>query len=332
MATFQNNKSILYAFLGNLIITILKIIGYLVSLSPSFFSEALHSIADTCNQGLLLIGIKRSKKQADANHAYGYSAERFFWAVVSACGIFFLGAGVTIFHGIESLSGETTPQISAFIYIVLALSFLIESFTLWKAYKEIYHDKEISFWENLQHADPMSLAVFYEDTVAVLGIIVAFVSILLSKLTGQVFFDAVGSIIIGVLLGVVAILLLNTNRKYLLGKSIPKDLEKEIINFIESDKHIDKVLDFKSEILDMNKYHIKCEIEFNGYALVDDIFKSEDMEENFDNVQGNYEEFKKFVIYQTNQTPRLVGGVIDHLERSIRKKFPKVIHIDLEIN
>jgi hypothetical protein len=101
---------------------------------------------------------------------------------------------------------------------------------------------------------------------------------------------------------------------------------------LEADKHIDRVLDFKSEILDMEKYHIKCEIEFNGYALVEDIFKSEDMFEKYKDVKEDYDEFKKFVIYQTNQVPRIVGSVIDKLEKEIRRKFPRVIHIDLEIN
>jgi zinc transporter 9 len=141
-----------------------------------------------------------------------------------------------------------------------------------------------------------------------------------------------GSILIGFLLALVAGVLLNTNRKYLLGKSIPEDLKDKIIEMLEADKHIDRVLDFKSEILDMEKYHIKCEIEFNGYALVEDIFKSEDMFEKYKDVKEDYDEFKKFVIYQTNQVPRIVGSVIDKLEKEIRRKFPRVIHIDLEIN
>jgi zinc transporter 9 len=328
----KTNSSVVYAFSGNLFITFLKFVGYSISLSPSLFSEAMHSLADTCNQGLLWLGVKRSQKKADQHHAYGYGAERFFWAVVSACGIFFLGAGVTIFHGTESLSHPVAPQITFFIYFILALSFIIESFTLYKAYQEIYVDREETFRENMTHADPISLAVFYEDTVAVLGIIVASFSIIISNLTGNHMFDAFGSIVIGALLAIVAGVLLNTNRKYLLGKSIPKEMEEEIIEFLENEKHIDKVLEFKSEILDVGKYHIKCEIEFNGYALVDEIFKSEDMEQNYENVQGDYEEFKKFVIYQTNQTPRLVGRVIDSLEKEIKRKFPKVEHIDLEIN
>lgn len=332
MATQHTNKSVIYAFTGNLFITVLKFIGYFISFSPSLFSEAMHSLADTCNQGLLWLGVQRSKKKADQIHAYGYGAEKFFWAVVSACGIFFLGAGVTIFHGLESMASDTIAEFSVFIYLILFVSFFVEGYTLRKAYEEIYVDRTDTFSENLKTADPISIAVFYEDTVAVLGIIIAAIAITLTKITGNGFYDAAGSIIIGSLLAVVAAILLNTNRKYLLGKAIPKDLEEEIIEFIQNDKHIDKVLDFKSEILDMHKYHIKCEIEFNGYALVDEIFKTEDMEENFENIQGDYEEFKKFVIYQTNQTPRLVGRVIDNLEKSIRKNFPKVVHIDLEIN
>jgi zinc transporter 9 len=332
MTTHRSNKSVLYAFTGNLVITVLKFIGYFITFSPSFFSEALHSVADTCNQGLLLLGIKRSKKKADENFQYGYGAERFFWAVVSACGIFFLGAGVTIFHGIESLSHATKTEISWIAFLILGISFLVESFTLYKAYKEIYRDKEESFLENLENADPVSIAVFYEDLVAVLGIIVAFTGIVISHVTGNIFFDAVGSIVIGLLLGVAAILLLNINRKFLLGKSIPKKVAKEIIQLLEEDPHIEKVIDFKSEVLDIGRYHIKCEIEFNGYALVEDIFESEDMEENWEEVKNDYEQFKKFVIYQTNQAPRLVGRVIDNLEKEIMNRYPSIIHIDLEIN
>ena len=328
----NKNTSVVYAFSGNLFITLLKFIAYSVSFSPSLFSEAMHSLADTFNQGLLWFGVKRSQKKADENHAYGYGAERFFWAVVSACCIFFLGAGVTIYHGIESLQNPSTSEISSFVYLILLFSFFIESFTLWKAYTEIYTNKEKTFRENFHEADPISVAVFYEDSVAVLGIVVATLGIFISKITGNFIFDAIGSIVIGTLLAIVAILLLNTNRKYLLGKTIPEEVKDGIVELLQDNENIDKVLDFKSEILDIGRYHIKCEIEFNGYALVQEIFKTEDMKENFENVKEDYEEFKKFVIYQTNQIPRIVGRVIDNLEKEIKKNFPQVEHIDLEIN
>lgn len=332
MVKQHSNKSVIYAFCGNMLITVLKFVGYFTTFSPSFFSEALHSVADTANQGLLLLGIKRSKRKPDENFHYGYGAERFFWAVISACGIFFLGAGVTIYHGINALEKGSHGEVSIFGYIILLISLLVEGYTLRKAVQEIYVNKQDSFWENLQLADPVSVAVFYEDTIAVLGIVIAFIGIYVTKLTGNSFFDAASSIVIGVLLGIAAVILLSINRKYLLGKAMPKNLEKEIIAMLEMDEHIDKVIDFKSEVLDVGKYYIKCEIEFNGYALVDDIFKSENMRTNWEEVRGSYEDFKQFVIYQTNQTPRLVGRVIDSLEKEIVKKYPGVAHIDLEIN
>jgi zinc transporter 9 len=203
MATKHTNQSVVYAFSGNLFITILKFIGYFISFSPSLFSEAMHSLADTLNQGLLWFGIKRSKRKADEDFAYGYGAERFFWAVVSAYGIFFLGAGVTILHGFDSLSNTSLHDVSSFVYLILFLSLLVESFTLWKAYTEIYTDKQKTFSENMGNADPISIAVFYEDTVAVLGIIVASAGIIISKFTGNFVFDSLGSIVIGLLLAVV---------------------------------------------------------------------------------------------------------------------------------
>ena len=332
MTKTHTNTSVIYAFFGNLFITFLKFVGYFTTLSPSLFSEAMHSLADTCNQGLLWFGIRRSKRKADASHAYGYGAERFFWAVISACGIFFIGSLVTIYHGIESLNSHEVYAVPYFVYLILFISFFVEGFTLYKAYKEVYTNKDNTFLENLEDADPVSVAVFYEDFVAVLGIIIASLSIYVSKLTGNYVFDAIGSIIIGCLLACVAFILLSINRKYLLGRTIPEEVKDEIIDLLENDKHIDKVIDFKSEVLDIGKYYIKCEIEFNGYAIVDEIFKTSDMHENYENVKDDYEEFKKFVIYQTNQVPRMVGRFIDNLEKEIKVKFPKVEHIDLEIN
>ncbi len=328
----KTNSSVIYAFSGNLFITFLKTLGFFISLSPSLFSEAIHSLADTANQGLLWIGAKRSRKKADLKHVYGYGAEKFFWATVSACGIFFLGAGITIYHGVESFLHPTSSTTSAWVYIILFVSFVVEAFTLYKAYQEISQVGEDTFLENLKYADPISIAVFYEDTVAVLGIIVATLSIYLAKITGNHLFDAFGSIIIGCLLAIVAVLLLNMNRQYLLGRSAPTEIEEGIKKLLLSDKHVEKVLDFKSEVLDIGKYLIKCEIEFNGYALVGEIFKTEDMEEIFEDVKDDFQEFQKFVIYQTNQVPRMVGRVIDALEKEIKHKFPSVEHIDLEIN
>jgi zinc transporter 9 len=325
-----------YAFFGNGLISIAKAGGYIVSGSPSLFSETIHSIADTINQGFLLIGIQKSKKKADAEFSYGYGSERFFWALLSACGIFFLGAGVTAYHGFISLMHKEQAILGPIIIFILAFSFVVESITLHKAYKEIKHQMALNnredFLPYLKEADPILSAVLYEDTVAVLGVLVALFGISLSYITGNPIYDSISSIIIAGMLAVIAVILINKNRQFLLGKSIPEDIKKDIIEMLEEDKHIDKVLEFKSEILNIGQYHIKCEIEFNGSSLLSEIMQHESLQKEWDDIDGDYEEFKKYVIYHTNRIPRIMGKRIDEIEAIIKAKYPQIAYIDLEIN
>lgn len=252
--------------------------------------------------------------------------------MISACGIFFVGAGVTVYHGIQSLTSMHVGETSVIIYTILGVSFLVEGFTLYKAYREILHYSGDSLMEKLENADPVSVAVFWEDLVAVMGVMVALASIYLTKLTGNHMFDAAGSIIIGLLLAVVAIFLINKNRQYILGKAIPEDVKEDIIEMLENDPHIDKVIDFRSEVLDIGRYHIKCEIEFNGSALLGEVTKNEQLEQEFENIAGDFEEFKRFIMYHTGRIPRIIGYRIDKIEKKIKDKYPEIEYIDLEIN
>ena len=132
------------------------------------FSESIHSLADTSNQALLMIGIKRSNKKATASFIYGYKKERFLWALISACGIFFVGAGITTYHGILSIITPGEIHINQRTFIILIISFVIESITFCIAIREIKlsttHKKRKQILEN---ADPITLAVVYEDGIAV---------------------------------------------------------------------------------------------------------------------------------------------------------------------
>ena len=116
----------LAAFLGNFTVMLLKWVAFFISGSSSMFSEAIHSVADTSNQFLLLIGIRRSRREPTEMFGYGFGQERFFWGLVSACGIFFLGAGVTIYHGIETFFSDATPEYHPLVIWVLFASFIIE--------------------------------------------------------------------------------------------------------------------------------------------------------------------------------------------------------------
>lgn len=324
--------SVIFALAGNLFITLIKFFGFFVSGSSALFSEAIHSFADTMNQTLLMVGIKRSSKVADAEFSYGYGQERFLWALISACGIFFLGAGVTISSGIQALNHPEEVKINYLTFGILIVSFLVEGFTFFKAIKELRGSKEsIGSDDLLEDGDPTTIAVIYEDGVALLGILVAIASILLYKLTGDYYWDGVGSIIIGLMLAFIAVVLINKNRSFLIRKAIPEEVKKKIIKVLEADPVVEKVIDFKSTILDVGVYHIKCEIEFNGSALMKKI-ENDSLREDFDDIKGDYEEFKKFLVHQIDRIPRVVGQRIDEIEKKIQKEVPGVAHIDIEVN
>lgn len=321
------------AIIGNFFVFVIKSLAAIMSGSSVLFSEAIHSFADTANQALLAIGLSRSRKKPDESFVYGYGNERFFWALISACGIFFIGAGVTIFRGITSFLTGHGIVAEPIIYFILAASFVIELATLLIAVRELKKKTEYkSIWQIINNGDPSTLAVLFEDSVAVLGVAIAFVSILLTELTGNNYWDATGSIVIGVLLGVVAVTLIAKNRKYLIGATMPRHLSTEIISYLEADPAIEKVLDFKSTVLDIGIYRIKCEMEFNGYALLKEIYPASDLRKKFNLVKNDYEEFKKFYVEVTDRVPRLVGRKIDEIEDRLKAKHPGVKYIDIEIN
>lgn len=311
----------------------MKFTGFAFSGSWALFSEAVHSLADTFNQWFLMVWIRRSSKNATDIYSYGFGKERFFWALISACGIFFLGAGVTLYHGVELLANPHALHVSTFSFVVLTVSFVIESFTFIIAVRELKHAHPYAGWKHLTiHWDPVTLAVVYEDGVACLWVLIAFASLVLYTITGNPIWDWIWSVFVGLLLGVMAVILIAKNRTFLLGKSIPPKLRKEIIELIESDPIIDKVLDFKSSILDVDVYHIKCEIECNGTALMKELGRNNYFRNEYEEVKEDYQSFLEFCVDFTWRLPRLLGTRIDDLEASIKKEFPQVRHIDLEIN
>lgn len=324
---------VIFALAGNAFITVIKFAGFFISGSGSMFSEAVHSLADTLNQGLLMIGLKKSTKKADSDFSYGYGQERFLWALISACGIFFLGAGVTIYHGINSLIEKEMLHIGPIVFAILLISFIIETFTFLAAFRELRrsnHGKSLR--ESLGEGDPTTIAVLYEDGVAVLGVLIATASIFLSQLTGNYYWDAVGSIVIGTLLGIVAVILIRKNREYLIGKNIPEETKEEVMKILKSYPSIEKVLDFKSSILDVGCYQIKCEVEFNGTALLKKIYHDKLIRKEHEMIKDDYGEFVRFLADYIDKIPRLVGNKIDEIEKKIKKEIPEIKHIDIEIN
>jgi zinc transporter 9 len=324
---------VIAALAGNVFIMIIKWIGFFATGSGALFSEAVHSIADVVNQLLLMIGIKKSQRPSDEDFHYGYGNERFFWALISACSIFFLGAGITIYHGIMGFLHKETVHLNSIALVILAVSFVIELGTFFIALRELQAKNKKRKWrEILQYGDPTTIAVLLEDAIAVLGVTVAFFSIVLTKYTGNTAWDSAGSIAIGILLGAMAIVLININRGFLMRKSIPEEIEERVKEILESDPAIEKVLDFKSVVIDVGKYHVKCEVEINGSALMRKMYRENALKGEYEEIRHDYNEFLRFCVDYADRVPRMIGTRIDDVEKKITEEIPEVRHIDIEVN
>lgn len=327
------HKSVLTAMLGNATVMAIKFAGFFASGSAVMLSEAIHSVADTANQALLFVGIKRSQKPADEDFNYGYLQERFFWSLLSACGIFFLGAGFTLYHGLESLLHPAPAHLNGWLIPILLVSFLFESLALATAIRELRKAaKDESLIKFTKHSgDPTLLAVVYEDSAAILGIFIALASIVLTKMTGLYFWDAIGSIFIGLLLAIIASLLIKQNRDLLIGRAVPRHIRKKIFAILLHQKIVDEVHDFKTVMIATDGYRIKAEIEVNGHYLADKIFESRDFREEYEEIE-NYDDFVRFCTLFADEVTRTLGREIDSLEDTIEKEVPLVKHIDIEAN
>ncbi|MDO8552587.1 MAG: cation diffusion facilitator family transporter [bacterium] len=324
---------VIAAIIGNALVTFIKTGAALASGSSVMFSEAVHSFADTLNQTFLLIGVKRSYKKASENFGYGYGYERFFWALISACGIFFIGAGITLYNGVSSLLNPRPLEINAAVFAVLGASFVIEAITLSIAARGLRNSFPDSTWrERFSLADPSTLAVYLEDAAALFGVAVAVVSLGASYYSGNVLWDGLGSIVIGILLVSTAVILINRNRSYLLGRSIPEEEKEEIMQALTAEPSIERVIDFKSTVLGIGVYRIKFEVEFNGPALFKEAYQRKYLKGQYEEVKNDYEAFKRFCVDYADRIPRLMGKKIDEIEIRLKKRFPSVRHIDIEIN
>lgn len=330
----EGSKSVMSALAGNIFVTIIKTIIAVTSGSTSMFAESVHSFADTLNQSLLLIGLKRSSRQADESKGYGYGIERFFWSLISACGILFIGAGVTVYHSIDSLMNESNVNVhhlNYFTIAVLCIAFVVEGTTLLIAIKELKGKKELTR-KVFADADPVTLAVVYEDSAAVLGVLVALIAQGLMYVTGNNVYDSIGGIIVGLILGFLAVILIMKNHNYIIGKSLDDDVTLEIKELLLEDPCIENVSEFKSVAVDINKYRIYTTVEWNGSPLYEEIYEAGDLKEEFDNIKNDFRKFTKLMFKTTDRIPRLVGNRIDEIEKRIKEKFPQIAYVDIEIN
>lgn len=225
------------AFAANLLIAGTKITAALFTGSSAMASEGIHSLVDTSNEVLLLLGLHKSKKPADENRPFGYGKELYFWAFVVSLLFFALGGGVSIYEGIHHLAEPEPMKNPLWNYIVLGIALCFDGFSLITATREFNRQRGATpFWQAVkQSKDPSTFVVLFEDAADVIGILIAFTGILLSRILDNPYIDGIASILIGILLTMVAVVLVRESHSLLMGESAPKEELDRIIDLITND-------------------------------------------------------------------------------------------------
>jgi zinc transporter 9 len=335
----QSKKIVQVAIFSNSIILTSKVYGFITSGSASMFAESMHSLADVVNQGLLMYGLLRSLKKPDFRHPYGYEGEKYAWALLSGCSVFFLGGGVTLYHGISGLFEpavllDIKPALAA-----LAGCFMFESISMTFAFRQVLDQSRavgMGFFSYLfKSADPSSVQVLLEDSASLFGICIASTCLVLAKYLSLPMLDSVGSITIGVLLSIVGMFLVRRNMLSLTGRSMDPIKEQKIIDLIKSVPVVKSVHFVKSTSIGPDWVRFKAEILFDGRAVAERYFETNPHKhrQNIEMLKSleKDEDIEEWMRGHGDDILKIVGKEIDRLEILIQQEAPEVKHIDLEI-
>jgi len=273
-----STKAVLTAIAGNSMVTVAKFVGFAFSGSSALLAEAVHSLADTANQGMLYLGLRRSQREADTNHHFGYGQERYFWNLVSAVTIFFLGCVYTIMHAVEQLRHDHTPELSWVPFLIIGFAFVVEGYSFFVALVEFRRQAEEagkSFRTYfVETRDPTTLAVLIEDAVAVFGLVLALAGIGLAAWTGSAIFDGIAAICIGLLMGGLAWFLAATNRKFLLNRT-NDEVNNIATKLWKADEQVQHVQRVNSIVLSPDDTLLMAEIELREETIFSNMSEEE---------------------------------------------------------
>jgi cation diffusion facilitator family transporter len=260
-----SKKAIFAAFLANLAIAIAKLVGFLFTGAASMLAEAVHSAADTTNQGLLFLGGAKARKSATAEHPFGYGRERYFWAFVVALVIFMLGSLFALFEGIEKLRTPHELESAGVAVAILLVAMACEAFSLRTAVKESRQSKgDESWWRFIRRSKTPELpVVLLEDLGALIGLVLALLGLGLAELTGNPRFDAIGSIAIGILLGVIAVTLVVEMKSLLIGEAASPATVARIRQAMESGENVERIIHLRTEHLGPEELLVGAKLVFD---------------------------------------------------------------------
>ncbi|MDR6970608.1 cation diffusion facilitator family transporter [Leifsonia shinshuensis] len=260
--------TVLLAFAANILVAIAKTIAAVLTGSASLVAEAAHSWADAGNEVFLIQAERSAAKPRDSAHPGGYGRDSYVWSLFAAVGLFTAGAVVSIMHGVQALSSKEEDTDYLVGYLVLAAAFVFEGISFIQSYRQA-HAKASSigtgtFEHVLRTSNPTLRAVFAEDSAALIGLVIAFFGLLLHELTGNGFWDALGSILIGVLLAVVAVVLIERNRRFLLGEPGSDRAWQTALGMLLEHPEVEKVTYLHLEYVGPERFYLVAAVDLVG--------------------------------------------------------------------
>ncbi|RZQ65170.1 cation diffusion facilitator family transporter [Amycolatopsis suaedae] len=272
----ESTLTVLLAGGVNLVIAVGKAVAGLVTGSSAMLSEAAHSVADTITEILLLTALRRSGRPADRIHPFGYGKERYFWALLAAVSIFASGAMFAFYQGFTTIFGEETEQTDPLVgYLVLVVAFALESVSWAQAVRQVVGEAREEGRTVREHLrlldDPAPKTVLFEDSAALVGILLAFAGLGLHQLTGSSLWDGLASVAIGVLLAGVAYLLGRTNRDLLIGRQADPDLIGGVRSHLLAAPEVDALVDLQTMLLGTDQVLVCARIDFDDKLTAGDL-------------------------------------------------------------
>jgi cation diffusion facilitator family transporter len=250
MAAGGSTLVVYAAAAANFGIAIAKFVGAFITGSSAMLSEAIHSLVDTANQGLLLYGMKRGARPADARHPFGYGFEVYFWSFIVAILLFSIGAGVAIYEGIEKIRHPHPIEQPLVIYVILLVAIALEAGSFWIAIREFHKTtRGAGWWTTLRESkDPVLFTVLLEDSAAMAGLVIALVGVFASVQLNNPALDGWASVIIGCILAFVALILSRETKGLLIGEAASPELQEGVRRILTSATGVSAA----SEILTMH--------------------------------------------------------------------------------
>jgi cation diffusion facilitator family transporter len=284
------------ALAANIAIAVTKFIAAAITGSSAMISEGIHSVVDTANELLLLLGISKSKKPADKKRPFGYGRELYFWSFIVSILIFGLGGGIAFYEGVTHLQHPHTIEKPLWSYIVLAASLVFNLVSFLIALKEFNKNRNgNSFWKQITKSkDPSNIVILFEDAGDVLGVAVALAGVYFGYKYQNPYYDGIASIIIGIILTAISFLLARESRSLLMGESADEATVNAVIKIAEDDAAIEKVFYPLTVYLSPDEIVLVLETVFKDALTTKEI--NEAIERIQNKIQNQYPDIKKIFI------------------------------------